>query len=127
MAMEMRPIGNIAQNAQRVADKAPLVAEQPFVSAQPPAAPLDTVKAVQQTAAVPNLDQVAEAVHNINKTMQALSQNLEFSIDPDSKQTIVKVVDQQTKEVIRQMPSAEALEIAKALDRVQGLLIRQKA
>jgi len=29
--------------------------------------------------------------------------------------------------VIRQMPSAEALEIAKALDRLQGLLIRQQA
>jgi flagellar protein FlaG len=127
IAMEMRPIGNIAQNAQRVADKAPVVNEQAFVSAKPAAAPLDTINAVQQSAAIPNLNQVAEAVQNINKTMKELSQNLEFSIDTDSKQTVVKVVDQQTHEVIRQMPSAEALEIAKALDRVQGLLIRQKA
>ncbi|MFC6521248.1 flagellar protein FlaG [Undibacterium arcticum] len=40
---------------------------------------------------------------------------------------MVKVVDQRTQEVIRQMPSPEALEIAKALDKMQGLLIRQKA
>ncbi|MFD2272939.1 flagellar protein FlaG [Undibacterium arcticum] len=39
---------------------------------------------------------------------------------------MVKVVDQRTQEVIRQMPSPEALEIAKALDKMQGLLIRQK-
>ena len=121
--MDVRPIGNAAQNAQRVAT--PLVNEQPIVRAQ--AAPPEAVKAVQQSAAVPDPAQVADAVKSINKTMQALSQNLEFSVDTDSNRTIVKVVDQQTNEVIRQMPTAEALEIAKALDRVQGLLIRQKA
>ena len=120
--METRPIGNAVQNEQRTAT--PRI--EP-ASARPPAAPPVTANPVQQAAVVPDLDQVAEAVRNINKTMQALSQDLEFSVDADSNRTIVKVVDQQTKEVIRQMPTAEALEIAKALDRVQGLLIRQKA
>jgi flagellar protein FlaG len=69
----------------------------------------------------------AAPVQTVNATLKQLSQDLEFSVDADSQRTIVKVVDQQTKEVIRQMPSAEALEIAKALDRVQGLLIKQKA
>jgi flagellar protein FlaG len=59
--------------------------------------------------------------------MQSQSQEIQFSIDPDTDRTIVKVIDQRTQEVIRQMPSAEALEIAKALDRLQGLLIRQQA
>jgi flagellar protein FlaG len=123
MAMETRPIGNVVQNAQKAAPRV----EPAFVSAQAPAAPAATANPVQQANAVPDLDQVAEAVRNINQTMKALSQNLEFSIDADSKRPVVKVVDQQTKEVIRQMPTVEALEIAKALDRVQGLLIRQKA
>jgi flagellar protein FlaG len=122
--METRPIGNAVQNEQRVATPR---TEPTSVSARPPAAPPATANPVQQATVVPDLDQVAEAVRNINKTMQALSQDLEFSIDADSHRAIVKVVDQQTKEVIRQMPTAEALEIAKALDRVQGLLIRQKA
>ncbi len=59
--------------------------------------------------------------------MKTRDSGLEFSIDEESHRTVVKVVDQQTKELIRQMPSVEALEIAKALDRVQGLLINQKA
>ena len=40
---------------------------------------------------------------------------------------IVKVMDNATKEVIRQIPSVEMLAIAKALDKIQGLLIKQKA
>lgn len=65
------------------------------------------------------------AVNHINKALQTLSPSLEFSIDDDSDRTIVKIVDQQTREVIRQIPTAEALDISKALDKVQGLLIRQ--
>ena len=40
---------------------------------------------------------------------------------------MVKVVDQSTKEVIRQIPSEEMLAIAKALDSLKGLLVRQTA
>lgn len=74
----------------------------------------------------PSLEQVGQAVRDINRTLQLLAPSLEFSVDADSKRTVVKVVDQETKEVIRQIPSAESLVIAQALDRVQGLLIRQK-
>jgi len=40
---------------------------------------------------------------------------------------VVRVLDDATKEVIRQIPSEEALEIAKALDKLQGVLLRQEA
>ena len=73
------------------------------------------------------LKDVRQAVSDINKAMQFMSRELEFSVDTDSKRTVVKVIDQQTREVIRQMPTEEALEIGKALEKVQGLLIRQTA
>lgn len=105
-------------------------AEKPSAADQT-AAPVNTVAPDalnKPAAAAPGKDeQVNEAVQNINKTMQAMGQKLEFSVDEESKRTIVKVVDERTREVIRQMPSQEALEIAKALDRLQGLLIRQTA
>ena len=51
--------------------------------------------------------------------------------DQDTKRTVVKVVDQTTKEVVRQFPTKEALAIAKALDEQgsasTGLLIDQTA
>ncbi len=98
---------------------------QPAVRA--PAAAADSAAPVEKSAAVPSLEQVQHAVTNINKSLQTLSQDLEFSVDTDSNRTIVKVVDQKTKEVIRQIPTPEALEIAKALDTVKGLLIKQTA
>ena len=111
----------------------PRPAEKPQTSVQPPL-PQDvtailsaqTAQAVQPTKAGAPAE-LDDALRNINQSMRTLSQSLEFSIDPDTDRTVVKVVDQQTKEVIRQMPSVEALEIAKALDRLQGLLIRQQA
>ncbi|NHZ37556.1 flagellar protein FlaG [Massilia rubra] len=78
-------------------------------------------------AAEPDPAEVSKVVDRINVAMQAMSRNIEFSVDADSKRTVVKIIDQTTKEVIRQMPSAEALEIGKALEKVQGLLISQVA
>lgn len=88
---------------------------------------VDTANAVKRPEDPASIDQLNEAVKNINQSLSALSQNLEFSVDTDSKRTVVKVIDQQTKEVIRQIPSEETLEIAKALDTVKGLLIKQQA
>jgi flagellar protein FlaG len=95
--------------------------------AKPAAAPAELATAVQQPTPVPSLEQLAQAVKKINKVLQTQSQNLEFTIDSDSKRTIIKVVDQGTKEVLRQIPTEETLEIAKAIDQTMGLLIRQKA
>ena len=97
-----------------------------------PAAPAATdskpaVKAASKEDAQSELREVKQAVSDINKAMQFMSRELEFSVDTDSERTVVKVIDQQTREVIRQMPTKEALEIGKALKKVQGLLIRQTA
>lgn len=102
-------------------------AAPPQGAARAPASPLETAAAVKAAAPVPTLDQVSHAVSQLNKSAQAKSQGLEFSIDNDSKRTIVKVVDQTTKEVLRQIPSPEALEIAKSLDSGGGLLLKQTA
>ncbi|MBI3711431.1 MAG: flagellar protein FlaG [Burkholderiales bacterium] len=83
--------------------------------------------AVTQAAREPSVSEVSKAVSDINKAIQALSQNLEFSVDKDANKVVVKVIDQQTKQVLRQIPTVEALEIAKSLDKLQGLLIRQQA
>ncbi len=70
---------------------------------------------------------VTEAVNAINARVQRVSRNLEFSVDHDSGRVIVKVLDGETDAVIRQMPSEEALAISEALDKLQGLIIEQKA
>lgn len=70
---------------------------------------------------------VADAVSAINKSLKAAGQNVEFTVDKDSQRTVIKVIDQETQQVLRQMPTQEALELAKAMDRSTGRLIQNEA
>lgn len=77
--------------------------------------------------AQPTADQLNQAVKQIQDTIKQTANSLQFSIDKDSGMTIVKVVDTESKKVIRQIPSEEVMVIAKALDKLQGLLVKQQA
>lgn len=115
----------------RTAERAPVASDAAAApgAARAPATAVETAAALKAPSAAPSLEQVNEAVSQLNKSVQAKSQGLEFSIDSDSKRTVVKVVDQTTKEVLRQIPTPEALEIAKSLEAKSstGLLISQTA
>lgn len=58
---------------------------------------------------------LASAVDDLNKFVQSTQRDLQFSIDQGSGRTVVKVVDPQTGDVIRQIPSELALSLAQAL------------
>jgi flagellar protein FlaG len=76
----------------------------------------------------PTREQVQKAIEEVRKSVsQSVSNNLQFSMDEDTGKTIVRVTDVQTGELIRQIPSQEMVELAKALDRMQGALLRQEA
>lgn len=86
-----------------------------------------TTNAPQVIAEEIGPDQLKDAVGRINKTVQSLVSQLEFTIDTDTHMSVVKVIDTRTKEVLRQFPSEEVLQIAKALDNFTGLLLKDKA
>ncbi len=95
------------------------------------AAPRNEPAPVKQPTAETRKPSVAElesAVRDLNQSMRANNSNLAFSVDPDTEQTVVSVMDSKTGEVIKQFPSKEAIAIAKAIgDIQQGLLLKQKA
>jgi flagellar protein FlaG len=102
------------------ASVAPVTAT-PAASAQTPAT------AVSQQPP-PSRQAVEQAVQEIKHSMATMnSAALSFSIDGDTQQTVVRVVDSQTGDLIRQIPSQEVIDIAKAMGRAQGLLLRQEA
>lgn len=72
-------------------------------------------------------EQMQRAVAEIRKAVAPVARNLQFFIDKETGKTIVKIVDAETNEVIRQIPGDEVIAIARAIDRMQGLLIKQKA
>lgn len=69
---------------------------------------------------------VEAATQQLNDFMRRNSIQLKFSVDGDTKEIVVKVVQKQTGKVIRQIPSEEALKIEKAFDSRRGLLVKEK-
>jgi len=70
---------------------------------------------------------VANAVDTLNSFAATTAAALNFSTDKESGKTIVKVVDTATDQLIRQIPSEEAIAISHSIDKMQGLLVNQKA
>lgn len=66
------------------------------------------------------------AVQEIEKFVQSVKRNLEFSIDEHSGKVIVKVIASETGEVVRQIPSAEALKLADSLANASHVLFDAK-
>jgi flagellar protein FlaG len=79
------------------------------------------------SAAPPDGGAVQKALDEVNHAVQKVAPGLEFSVDQQSGSTIVKVVDSQTKEILRQIPGEEVLRIARALDKMRGHLVQTKA
>lgn len=57
----------------------------------------------------------------------SVSSGVRFSLDDETGKTIVRIVDSNTGQLIRQIPSPEILEIARSLDRLRGVLIAAEA
>ena len=100
---------------------------QPAVQAKPPEAAKSAQVRDKQDNKPSDKLEVKQAVEKIAEFVSSRQSELSFSIDDASGSQIVKIMDIQTKQVIRQFPSEEAVAIARALDKLQGLLIRDKA
>ncbi len=87
-------------------------------------APVANVQAPPQQ---PTLDQVTQAVSRLQEALAPLSQELQLSVDKDSGDTVIKIIDTASKKIVRQFPSEEILNLAKSLGNYQqGLLVEHK-
>lgn len=59
-----------------------------------------------------NVD-LAESMSDLNRQLQELGTSLQFSVDKKHGEMVIKVVDTETREVIRQIPAEEALAVAR--------------
>ncbi|MFP5429027.1 MAG: flagellar protein FlaG [Gammaproteobacteria bacterium] len=80
----------------------------------------------QQTSVVDDAEKVRNAVTEIEKFLSSTRRNLEFSTDEESGKIVVKVIASETGELIRQLPSEEALRIANSLSDVNSILFDAK-
>ncbi|MBA4743478.1 MAG: flagellar protein FlaG [Azoarcus sp.] len=74
-----------------------------------------------------SIQELSAALEEVQKTIRPVASELNFSLEEDTGRMLVKIVDMETDEVIRQIPSEELLRISKALDKLQGLLLNSEA
>lgn len=66
-------------------------------------------------------------VQQLNDFMKEGQRSLSFSVDTSAEEVVISVRDRETEELIRQIPSPEALKLKKHLDGVVGLLFNDRA
>ncbi len=114
----------VASSAARMTDHvAPQIAGPVVAAGRPRNVPQEASTA----AAAPSSDDVLKALDEVRDAVKPVAQSLHFSLDQDTGRTVIKVMDMETNEMIRQIPSEDILKIAQAIDKLQGLLIKQHA
>ena len=73
------------------------------------------------------LEKLREKVTELNSHMQTIDRNLHFSVDEQSGDTVVRVINAETEELVRQIPSEEVLQARNAINEFKGLLLETKA
>jgi flagellar protein FlaG len=77
---------------------------------------------------VPDTTQVKAAMEQLQKAVeQSSNSNLQFSEDKETGKTVIRVTDRESGKLIRQIPSQEVIDLAKSIDQLQGMLLKQKA
>lgn len=127
--MQIQSLSSSSQGAQapvqsEVGQRALVVANE---TSQIAASVAVSPAAVQAARPAPTAAEIKGAVEKLNKTVSSMDSALQFSVDDDTKINVVKLIDRSTNEVIRQIPTEEVIHISKAIDSLQGMLIKDKA
>ena len=87
----------------------------------------ETIPEVQGGMDTPSVAELTGALDRLNGYMEETQRGLRFSIDDDSGRTIIRVVDTETEEVIRQIPSEEMLVLIRQFNEITGKIFDEVA
>lgn len=118
-ASELRPpAGSPASTTPQVVSSTPESANSGKATAQP--------RGQNEQSQEYSRDQVEAAVEDINDFFQSMERSVQFTLDEDSERMVVQIKDGEGN-LVKQIPSEQALELARHLDKVRGLLLEEQA
>ncbi len=85
------------------------------------------VQAAQANEGLVAEQPLEQAVSSIEGFVQKITRDLDFSLDDSTGRMVVKVTDRASGDVVRQIPSEEALRLAENLEQVRSLLFSAEA
>ena len=80
----------------------------------------------ESNVSMPTERQLVEAIDSGNKELKKLETNLRFDIHEKTKQVMVKIVNSDTDEVIRELPPEKILDLVASIMERAGLLIDKR-
>lgn len=113
-------------NEIRVRDgQKPVTGDVQRISAKPPAA--FATKSPEDTTVKDPLtkEQVQASVARLQETLKQVDPRIEISLEKDTNQVIFRVVDKESGELIRQIPSEKAVELARLFSGNSGLFVEE--
>ncbi|MFP6591293.1 MAG: flagellar protein FlaG [Candidatus Latescibacterota bacterium] len=78
-------------------------------------------------AVQPDLRTVERLAAELGTALNSLKGEFSVSVDQDSGTMVVRITDQATGEVVRQIPSKELLEADRSMERIIGLIVDDQA
>lgn len=73
-----------------------------------------------QVARVPTNEELKVLVNDGNTVLKGVNSNLQFQIDDSTHQVVIKIVDNKTGDVIRQIPTVEMLDFIRHMKELEG-------
>lgn len=69
-------------------------------------------------------ESVEQSVERLNQTLQTIRRELSFTVDQDTGDTVIKVIDSETKQLIRKIPAQETITLLERLGQAgAGLMV----
>ena len=70
--------------------------------------------------------ELGDSVRVVNERLAHRGQSLDIGVDPSTGAVVVKVSDDKTGEIVRQIPSEDALRVARNIEVLTGILVDHK-
>lgn len=87
--------------------------ERPSRATEPNSTDFQKVPEKQRENLAADVSNLRDAVLRINESIQVVRRELHFSVDEESGRVVIKVVNAEDGETIRQIPSEEMLQLAR--------------
>lgn len=100
---QQQPVGQSPAQAQRQAEPKGNIL---------PARQQESAKESRPELETNNLEKMVEA---LNQFMKASQRSLQFTLDSDTGRTVVRVINTETQEIVRQFPPDEILSLSKMI------------
>ena len=71
-------------------------------------------------------EDVEKATDKLNRLMGLINKRLRFDLREDSDRIMVRVIDQDTEDVLKEMPPKRVIELLNSLTDIAGLLVDEK-